>query len=333
MALRECGGRCAGPATDATDTGSRCQARDREIELRDSSGSCPGPRLPGAVQYSHTSSRGCGAPLLLEMKRAFVRRRSAEVERLQALLDRRTSASASTGTRWRSAGWPSAAPTPTAPRRCRGASTTIDPATGRPWWRTTKAREVCGKGASAPARRGRTCRPACPGRACCGRTPRRTRPTSSTPPIDDRQPALLALAHLVADLPIEPFPLLLGASRPAAAPSPPCAAWASGARRAGGVPQFQVGAARRAHFLDRALEQRPFDFRAVGHHAAVVHERQRHAERAEQAAAEEHERQHAGDAVRRRRPPDTSSGGRRPGRSARSTRAGDSRLHAGVAAT
>ena len=97
-----------------------------------SSGSGLGGGAPLAFQYSQTSAQRLGAPLLLEVKRALVGRRAAEVEHARSRARWRTSACASRAARWRRAGWTRAAPMPTAPRSSSRASSTSDAATGRP---------------------------------------------------------------------------------------------------------------------------------------------------------------------------------------------------------
>ena len=86
------------------------------------------------------------------------------------------------------------------------------------------------------------------------------------------------------------------------------------------VPQLQVCKSPAACHLDRPVHQRPRHVLVFGDDAALIDERQRHAEPPEQAAPELDERQDADDRDRRDGPTGSACGGRRPLRRLRARR-------------
>ena len=281
---------------------------DRQVELRVLGvevwrrRACGVPVLPDQFQR-------LGAPLPLEVEGAFVRRRAAEVEHAEPALDRElqhvpveqhVGAERVRFAQRRGPGHLDHRAVPVDDRR--------RPPAGRRDARRRSAR--CRRRCAALRRRTTWRRPACRGRACCGRTRRRSRPRARRRRVRPRA----------------------GSSRPCAPGSGPCdraaSHWRSGsaasgrriatlwrlaARSGNSWPVWRSSRCappRASRLLDGAVDERPPRVGGVGDDAAVVEERHRHREASEQAAAEEHQRQHAGDALGRHRRPDTASRGR-----------------------
>ena len=240
-----------------------------------------------------------GAPLRLELERAFVRRRAAHVEHRRAALPARTESRPNTAARSGTA-------------RCssriddaHGSCTIVARAIGQPGGdrlRRSAARRGSARDPGTRAALPRTAAantPACRGRACCARTRRRNRRPARRRRARPTRPDFSALRIWLRTLRSSALPHAGG--RAASRIDTLCCLHGRlgklrarrGAARRGCTPRARASCARRSTSASR-------DLRRVGHHAAVVEERQRRQRAAEQQALDLHHRQHAGDQRRPR---------------------------------
>ena len=181
MGVTECCERRDGPRAVATGKGRRCQTRwpGRTSGSWDSARDGGVPRCRPVLP--HELAR-LGAPLLLEVEGPFVRGRSAEVERAGTALDGELQhvpvqehvGAERVGTR--SAEAHGTSTVSSMPAHDRGRHRRVLRAARR------RTRGIVQRTAPGLRERSARCRPACRDPACCGRTPRRTRPAGPLRP-------------------------------------------------------------------------------------------------------------------------------------------------------